>query len=200
MYSFESGSLLEGGAFENGQKVGTWTAYHENGRKRSVYQYLRGEPDGSFQVWDEQGQLLQEGVYQMGEKVFEKSHDSTGAGKPQDAGLVEVFPSFISPACEGLEGEDLKACSERKMLETIYQAIRYPAYARTNGIEGTAITRFVVEKDGSINEVQVLRGLCDPIAEECDRVVRLLDRWRPGIQNGESVRVLFHLPIRFRLE
>ncbi len=77
--------------------------------------------------------------------------------------------------------------------------IRYPTMAREAGIEGTVFVTFVVEPDGSITNVDVLRGIGGGCDEEAVRVVRQMPRWEPGRQRGQAVRVQFNLPIRFRL-
>ena len=77
--------------------------------------------------------------------------------------------------------------------------IRYPAIAREAGIQGTIFISFVVERDGSITDVQVLRGIGGGCDEEAIRVVRNMPRWTPGKQRGRPVRVQFTMPIRFTL-
>ncbi|HVB02981.1 MAG TPA: TonB family protein [Chitinophagaceae bacterium] len=87
------------------------------------------------------------------------------------------------------------------LLRYLSDHIRYPAVARENGIQGTVFLEFVVNADGSIQNVKVISN---PIGGGCEdeamRVVKGMPRWRPGRQNGQAVRVFFHLPVRFRLE
>ncbi|GHT24812.1 cell envelope biogenesis protein TonB [Bacteroidia bacterium] len=78
--------------------------------------------------------------------------------------------------------------------------IQYPPVAAEQGIQGKVILRFVVEKDGSIGEVQILRPLDPSLDKEAQRVVKKMPRWTPGKNNGHAVRVWFNLPITFRLE
>ncbi len=75
----------------------------------------------------------------------------------------------------------------------------YPEEARLSGIQGTVFISFVVEKDGSISNVEVLRGIGGGCDEEAVRVVEMMPRWEPGKQRGEAVRVQFNMPVRFRL-
>jgi protein TonB len=77
--------------------------------------------------------------------------------------------------------------------------IRYPAIARESGIQGTVFIQFVVERDGSITDVQVIRGIGGGADEEAVRVVKMMPRWTPGKQRGRPVRVQFTMPIRFTL-
>lgn len=82
----------------------------------------------------------------------------------------------------------------------IGKTLRYPPMARENGVQGRVTVSFVVEKDGSISDVQVLRGIGSGCDEEAVRVVKAMPKWKPGKQNGKAVRVHFNLPIMFRLD
>ena len=118
--------------------------------------------------------------------------------------VVEDMPRF--PGCEG-QGKskaDLKTCSEGKMLEFIYGNIKYPAVARENGIEGRVILKFMVDKDGSVSKVEVLREPGGGTGKEAERVVKLMNgmgqKWIPGKQRGKPVKVWFTLPVSFKLQ
>jgi protein TonB len=77
--------------------------------------------------------------------------------------------------------------------------LRYPSTAANNGIGGRVYIQFIVGKDGSINQVDVLRGLGFGCDEEAQRVIKLMPRWNPGKQSGRAVSVKFTLPISFQL-
>jgi periplasmic protein TonB len=77
--------------------------------------------------------------------------------------------------------------------------LKYPTQARRMGIEGTVYVAFVVNTDGSIQDVQVLRGIGGGCDEEAVRVVSTAPKWEPGKQRGKPVRVRMRLPIRFKL-
>ena len=113
--------------------------------------------------------------------------------------IVEQMPMFPGCDLDGLDKEELKKCSEKKMLEFIYGKVKYPALARENGIEGKAIVSFVIEKDGSITATEVIRGPGAGIDEEALRVVESFPKWIPGKQRGQPVRVSFVLPVQFKL-
>ncbi len=119
---------------------------------------------------------------------------------PEIFGIVEDMPRF--PGCEGetLDKAELKECAEKRMLQFIYKHVSYPAIARENGVEGKAIVAFVVEKDGSITDVKVVRGPGAGISEEAIRVVNSFPKWIPGKQREKPVRVSFVLPVVFSLE
>jgi periplasmic protein TonB len=75
--------------------------------------------------------------------------------------------------------------------------IKYPDLARENGIQGTVYVTFVVEPDGSISNVQTLKGIGAGCDEEAIRVVKMMPKWTPGKQRGKNVRVKINMPIKF---
>ncbi|MDR6945317.1 energy transducer TonB [Mucilaginibacter pocheonensis] len=79
------------------------------------------------------------------------------------------------------------------------KSIRYPAVARENGTQGRVIVTFVVEKDGSLTDIKVTRGIGSGCDEEAVRVLKNSPKWKPGIQNGRPVRVQYSVPISFTL-
>lgn len=87
-----------------------------------------------------------------------------------------------------------------KMLEYIQKNIKYPMMARESDIQGRVFVNFVVEPDGSISKVKVLRGIGGGCDEEAVRVVESMPKWKPGKQRGTAVRVSFTVPIVFKLQ
>lgn len=77
---------------------------------------------------------------------------------------------------------------------------KYPVVAQENGVQGRVIVSFVVERDGSITDVRVVRSVDPSLDREASRVVRSMPRWSPGKQNGSAVRVKYTVPVVFRLE
>lgn len=89
---------------------------------------------------------------------------------------------------------------ESAMMKFLVDNINYPLEAQEKGIEGRVIVQFIVEKDGSLSDVNVLRG-ADPLLDaEAVRVVNSMPNWKPGKQRGKEVRVRFTLPIFFKLD
>lgn len=86
------------------------------------------------------------------------------------------------------------------MMKFLSDNIRYPVIAQENAIQGRVICNFVVERDGSITDVQVVRGVDPSLDREALRVIQQMPRWKPGKQRGAPVRVRFTLPVVFRLQ
>ncbi|MCW3104011.1 MAG: TonB family C-terminal domain [Bacteroidetes bacterium] len=90
---------------------------------------------------------------------------------------------------------------ESAMLIFIQANVRYPQSAIDSMRQGTSYITFVVELDGSMSDIKVLKGApgCPECDQEAIRVVSSISGWRPGMQNGSPVRTQFNLPIRFRI-
>jgi periplasmic protein TonB len=99
--------------------------------------------------------------------------------------IAEVMPEF--PGGTGA------------LMKFLAEAIRYPPIARERGIQGIVFVSFVIERDGSVSNVEVLRGIGGGCDEEAVRVVETMPRWEPGRQAGKTVRVSYNLPMRFIL-
>lgn len=78
--------------------------------------------------------------------------------------------------------------------------IHYPTVAAENGVQGRVVVGFVVERDGSITDVKILRGVDPSLDREAMRVVKNMPKWTPGKQNGSAVRVKYQVPVSFRLQ
>ena len=86
------------------------------------------------------------------------------------------------------------------LLEYLAKNIKYPVVAEENGIQGKVIVTFVVERDGSITDVKVVKSVDPSLDKEASRVVKSMPRWQPGKQNGSAVRVKYTVPVQFRLQ
>ncbi len=86
------------------------------------------------------------------------------------------------------------------LMKFLSNNIRYPESAQQNDIQGRVIVKFVVEKDGSIGNVTVVKGVDRDLDREAIRVVKKMPRWQPGKNNGVAVRSYFNLPVTFRLQ
>lgn len=85
------------------------------------------------------------------------------------------------------------------LMKYLSENTKYPVVAQENGVQGRVTVQFVVEKDGSISDVHVLRGVDPSLDKEAVRVVKSMPRWTPGKQNGITVRVNYRVPVLFRL-
>ena len=100
--------------------------------------------------------------------------------------VVEQMPSFPGgPAA---------------LMQYLSSNIKYPVVAEENGVQGRVVCTFVVEKDGSITDVRVIKSVDPSLDKEAVRVVKGMPKWIPGKQNGSAVRVKYTVPVTFRLQ
>ena len=89
---------------------------------------------------------------------------------------------------------------DQALMDYLHKSIRYPAIAEENGIQGRVVCTFVVERDGSITDIKVVRSVDPSLDKEAVRVLKAMPKWIPGKQNGSAVRVKFTLPVTFKLQ
>ena len=100
--------------------------------------------------------------------------------------VVETMPEF--PGGQGA------------LLQFLAKSIKYPVIAQENGIQGRVTCSFVVNKDGSIVDAEVIRGVDPSLDKEAIRVINTMPKWSPGKQRGKPVRVKYTVPVTFRLQ
>ena len=87
-----------------------------------------------------------------------------------------------------------------ELMKFLAKSIKYPVIAQENGIQGRVICAFVVNRDGSVVDAEVLRGVDPSLDKEALRVIGTMPKWTPGKQRGKPVRVKYTVPITFRLQ
>jgi protein TonB len=100
--------------------------------------------------------------------------------------VVEQMPSFPG--------------GDAELMKFLNSHIKYPAVAEENGIQGRVVATFVVERDGSITDVKVIKSVDPSLDKEAIRVLKSMPKWIPGKQNGSAVRVKYTVPVTFRLQ
>ncbi|KIO78813.1 energy transducer TonB [Pedobacter lusitanus] len=120
----------------------------------------------------------------------------TGEGVKR-AAMVE--DNTIHTEFAALEVQPMFPGGINKFYAYLSKAIRYPAMAQENGVQGKVFMSFIIEKDGSLTDIKVERKLGAGTDEEAIRVLKASPHWLPGIQNGNKVRVKYNIPISFAL-
>lgn len=111
--------------------------------------------------------------------------------KPQDDETMDLVTVQKPPTFPG---------GERDLMKFLYENIKYPALARENNIQGNVVLTFVVDKDGTVRDVQTLKDIGGGCGKEAVRVVQSMPKWLPGEASGHAVKVRYTLPVRFKLE
>lgn len=105
---------------------------------------------------------------------------------------------YFSGCDEGTK-EEIEECRNHKLLMAVYSNIKYPQMARENGHEGMVVIKFVVNKEGTTEDLEIVRSVPGGCNDEVVRVVKDL-QFVPGSHNGKTVNTVFHLPVKFKLE
>ena len=132
----------------------------------------------------DQGSNEAEHVLKVNEKVVDEVPPAVEETKVFD--VVEQMPSF--------KGGDAA------LMEWLSKNIKYPVVAEENGIQGRVVATFVVERDGSITDVKIVKSVDPSLDKEAVRVLKSMPKWIPGKQNGQAVRVKYNVPVLFRLQ
>jgi periplasmic protein TonB len=130
--------------------------------------------------------------------------DETGFGEVREAVTDEVFTIVEDmPRFRGCEKEKTAQaadeCFQRELYKFLSANLRYPAQAKAANLQGKVFVSFVVDKDGSVTDVKVLRGIGGGCDEEAVRVIKMLPKFTPGKQRGRPAKVMYQLPINFKL-
>lgn len=116
-----------------------------------------------------------------------------------DLGPQEEEEAEVGTIFEFVEHNPEFPGGEAELMKFLKKTIKYPPFCAENGIQGKVVLSFVVEKDGTIAGIQVMRSPADELSKEAMRVVSCMPKWKAGKQRGKPVRVKFVLPITFRL-
>lgn len=129
---------------------------------------------------------------------------------------TETAPSFRQVAApeRGVSYDDVVSYNEcdqppmflnstdpgKFLKEWVYKYLKYPEYALLNGVQGRVTVDFIIEKDGKVSDVRVIRGVSEELDAEAVKVVAASPKWKPGRVNGNKVRTSMSIPVEFRLE
>ena len=133
-----------------------------------------------------------EGNDEVGGAVLKAKEDIKAPEPPKHVEETKIFTV--------VEQMPLFPGGDAALMAYLRDNIHYPTVAAENGVQGRVVVGFVVERDGSITDVNVLRSVDPSLDREAMRVVKGMPRWTPGKQNGSAVRVKYQVPVTFRLQ
>ena len=139
------------------------------------------------------GAFTVEGNDEVGGSVLKAKEDIAAPEPPKH--VVEETKIFTV-----VEQMPMFPGGDAALMGYLRDNIHYPTVAAENGVQGRVVVGFVVERDGSITDVKVLRSVDPSLDREAMRVVKSMPRWTPGKQNGSAVRVKYQVPVTFRLQ
>ena len=166
------------------KRDGKFRSWYESGQLHTVIDYKNGFMFGQILTYWENGQPKRIDNYYDGKFVDGKCLTSTGADTVHFA--YEIMPQYPG----GIDA----------LWKYLSHEIRYPRQSKLDGITGRVVVGFVVDADGTISNVKIVRSVADDLDQESIRVVKSMRPWEPGMQDGKRVRVQFNLPISFDLK
>ncbi|MEM1318925.1 MAG: TonB family protein [Bacteroidota bacterium] len=195
-FSYQNEAAQSYGQLVAGKKEGPWTQLDSLGNIRSTYTYKEDLRDGPYEVFNQQGQVVLKGAYQKG-VIADRQQILPAEEKDAAFVIVDVMPYLAS--CKNKDLEKQKTCSDKTLVEAINDKTNYPRFARAMGVEGDALIQFKVNQAGEVEDIEVLRGVCNEIERSCIRSMEELPKWSPGQYNGQAVNVYFRFSIKFKL-
>lgn len=147
--------------------------------------------------------------YEMMERELEYIYNFT-----RELANTDMQPLFRDMADKNKTSDDVVAyydCDQRPMFlnsqdprrfleEWVYKYLKYPESALRNGIQGRVMVQFIIEKDGKVTDVKVVRGVSEELDAEAVKVISASPEWKAGRVNGNKVRTSMSIPVEFRLE
>ncbi|MBK6951230.1 MAG: energy transducer TonB [Crocinitomicaceae bacterium] len=189
-----------------------------------AFTYTTVTPDEKKELATEKKKVSDELVFEMVEPVEPPPVEQQQAPPPPDLEEIEVVddeeiveeinlnldPEELPPPVEEekiidepiqdfVEVDPAFPGGEAAMIKFIQQNVVYPELSREMGEQGTVYVQFVVNSDGSIQDVVVLKGVSEQLNKEAVRVVKKMPNWSPGEQAGKKVRVRYQIPIKFTI-
>lgn len=158
-----------------------------------TFEYKKGE-HSEYQTY------VRQCYYPDGQLRYKETMDKKGTktlyytekGKKDKHPALTYDPYMTMPEFPG---------GQKRLIEYLSATVKYPVVARENGIQGSVLVQFTVDKDGAVGDVTVLRSGGDPsLNREAIRVVNTMPNWIPGAKRGKPIRVRYTLPVNFRLQ
>ena len=118
---------------------------------------------------------------------------------PQTSGVSEVASTFSEKVYESAEAMPGFPGGSDGLFRFIANNLKYPLVCEENGIQGRVVCSFIVEQDGSISNISVVKSVNPALDKEAKRVLSLMPKWTPGREKGQPVRVKYSVPVTFTL-
>jgi protein TonB len=165
------------------QLDGKFREWYGNGQLWKDLNYDQNNLNGEIMTYWDNGQLKRHELFQSGKSVKGECYDREGKS-------VDFYAFIVLPQFQG---------GVSALMEFLSRRITYPVAMQKSHLEGKVFVGFIVNKEGSVTDVKVIRGVSPEFDEEAIRVAKSMPKWNPGMQDGEKVKVHYVLPIVFRL-
>jgi TonB family protein len=175
------------GMYNDSLRVGAWSYFYKSGQVSAKGVYKANLKDGEWLYYYENGQASAHETYTEGKMTAYKLFNEKGVQEYDENYEAEAKPQFVDGGEAGL-------------MQYLVKNVKYPKACRRESIEGKLFITFVVDKDGSIIDANVLRSPHALMSVEAMRVVTGMPKWTPGKQHNIAVKVRYTLPIQFKLD
>jgi TonB family protein len=166
------------------KKNGKYKEWYDNGQLYKDIDYKNGKIDGKLITYWEDGSMKRMDNFKRGEFRDGKCFNS-------DGDIIDHFPYEVIPEFPG---------GELALFRYISKNSIYPVEMQRMGLKGKVVVRFIVDKDGIVTHVEVVKSASPEFDAEAVRIVKSMPIWMPGIQDGEVVPVYYTLPVVFKLK
>lgn len=179
---FRNGQMKYDIYYKNHLQQGSDKEWYETGKPLRSAEYINNEINGRLVTYWPNGQLRRIDIYDMGTLKEGLCFDSLG-NKVSYIKYLQM-PQFPNGDVDSYLAHE----------------IRYPIIAQKNGIQGTVIVQFLVDRQGAISNIKIVKSVDSSLDMEAVRAVNLMPKWIPGKRDGEPIKVNYTLPINFRLQ
>jgi len=189
-----STQILEEGTYDMGHKIGEWKEYYTNGQLKSLFTFDAGEELGPYERYDTTGVVLDKGNSILGERYTSLPPAEFEARLGRD--IIDDFPCFGE--CDpNLSIGERTRLSGMAVSKYIQDNIQSPAVVIQYGVQGRVNASVTIDEKGNVAHINIVNGLCQPIADECRRLINSMPAWRPGTKNGKPAEVNVLIPVAF---
>ena len=200
---YKSGKVASKGIYHNNKEKGAWEYYYDT--LETIWckcNYFDGHKDGELTSFYKNGKLKRKEYHKFNEAALsEKCYDK------HNNRIVCSGDIISGGKCYDEQGNEIAFTPFEVVPEAPYnfskiliKNLRYPDSARENNIQGRAIVRFAIEKDGAITGIHIINAVSPDIDAEAIRVVSMFEPWSPGLRDDKPTKVYFNLPIAFKLQ
>ncbi len=186
--------ILTEGTYDMGLRIGEWKEHYTNGQLKSLFTFDGGEELGPYVRYDTVGVVLDTGNSILGERYTSLPPAEFEARRGRD--IIDEFPCF-GECNPNLSIGERTRLSGLAVSRYIQENIKAPKEVALYGIQGRVNASVLINEKGIIEEVDIINGLCEPIAAECRRIIESMPSWRPGVKQGKPAPVRVLIPFAF---
>ncbi|MFK8056470.1 MAG: energy transducer TonB [Saprospiraceae bacterium] len=186
--------ILAEGVYDMGLRIGEWKEHYTNGQLKSLFTFDGGEELGPYVRYDTLGVVLDKGNSILGERYTSLPPAEFEARRGND--IIDEFPCF-GDCNPNLSIGERTRMSGLAVSRYIQDSVRSPEIVALYGIEGRVNASVTIDVRGKVSDINIVNGLCQPIADECRRLINGMPDWRPGSKNGKPAEVKVLIPFAF---